>query len=157
MAIYMKFGKIDGDVTTKGYEKWINVHSFQWGAGRGISSAAGSGTNRQGSHASVSEVTISKSLDPSSLGLLRDSLDGKLNTKVEFKFTLADQSNQCYLAYELTDTGVSGYSVSSGGDRPSESISLNFAKIMATNTEYDSSGKAKPDKLSYDMTKHVAS
>ena len=34
MAIYMKFGSIDGAVTTKGFEKWIELNSFQWGVGR---------------------------------------------------------------------------------------------------------------------------
>jgi type VI secretion system secreted protein Hcp len=31
--------------------------------------------------------------------------------------------------YVLTNTLISGYSLSSGGDRPSESISLNFTKV----------------------------
>ncbi|MDA1073591.1 MAG: type VI secretion system tube protein Hcp, partial [Proteobacteria bacterium] len=35
-----------------------------------------------------------------------------------------------YLTVELTDAIVSSYSASSGGDRPSESFSLNFTKIM---------------------------
>ena len=114
MAIYMKYGSVNGDVDTKGYEKWIMLHSFQWGTGRAIQTATGSGANRQGTHASVSEITVTKSLDPASGHLQRDSLDGKLNTKVEIKFTLADSENRCYLAFELHDTGVSGYSISHG-------------------------------------------
>jgi type VI secretion system secreted protein Hcp len=129
MAVFMKFGDKKGDVDTDQYKGWIMCHSFQFGSGRGISSAAASGANRQGSHASVSEITISKSADPSSLHLWRNSLDGDLKTQVEFAFTRADQDNSEYLHYTLWDTGVSGWSTSSGGDRPSESISLNFAKI----------------------------
>lgn len=157
MAIYMKFGTVDGDVTTKGYEKWIEVESFQWGVGRGISSAIGSGASRQGSHASVSEITVSKHLDPASPKLLRDALVGKLDTKVQIKFTLADETHRSYLDLELTHTGVSGYSISSGGDRPHESVTLSFEKIMLKNTEYDAGGKATPSNMSYDLTKHVAS
>lgn len=156
MAIYMKFGKFVGNVETEGYKDWIRVNSFQWGSGRSVHTADGSGSNRQGSHASVSEITITKELDPSSLKLMRDSLDGKLNTTVEFKFTLADKSNTCYLAYTLSHTGVSAYSISSGGERPHESISLNFAKVEMKNSTFDSAGKATPDLLSYDLTKHVA-
>src|ERR1700676_3425730 len=103
MDIFMKFGAKTGDVDTKQYKNWIAVSSFQFGSGRGITSATGSGQNRQCSHSSVSEVTISKQLDPASLHLWRDSLDGKLNTVVEFSFTRADQDNSEYLHVTLTD------------------------------------------------------
>lgn len=158
MAIYMKFGATKGDVSTTEYKDWIMVHSFQFGVGRGIHSAAGSGANRQGSEASVSEVTISKSLDPSSLGLFSNALVGKLDTKVEFAFTIANEKNDKYLAITLTDTGVSGYSISSGGDRPSESVSLNFAKIEYKNiTLDDKGGAATPAAKIYDLMTHKLS
>ncbi|HYH66977.1 MAG TPA: type VI secretion system tube protein Hcp [Urbifossiella sp.] len=39
MPIYMQYdsGKIKGDVTAKGHEDWIELASFGWGVGRGIS------------------------------------------------------------------------------------------------------------------------
>lgn len=158
MAIYMKFGSTKGDVSTGEFKDWITVHSFQLGVGRGIGSAAGSGANRQGSHASVSEVTISKSLDPASLGLFSNALVGKLDTKVEFAFTIANEKNDEYLHITLTDTGVSGYSLSSGGDRPSESVSLNFAKIEYKEiTLDDKGGAAKPQTKIYDLMTHKLS
>ena len=157
MAIFMKFGDKKGDVDTTQYKEWIMCHSFQFGSGRGIGSAAASGGNRQGSHATVSEITVSKNLDPSSLHLWRDGLDGKLNTKVEFAFTLADQDNSEYLHVTLTDTGVSGFSMSSGGDRPSESISLNFAKIEFKDVKVSQDQTSKtPFAVNYDLSKQVA-
>ncbi len=140
MAIFMKFGDKKGDVDTTQYKEWIMCSSFQFGSGRGIHTAQASGANRQGSHASVSEITVTKNLDPASLHLWRDSLDGKLNTTVEFAFTRADQDNSEYLHVTLSDTGVSGFSLSSGGDRPSESISLNFAKIEFKDIKVDKDG-----------------
>ncbi len=158
MAIYMKFGATKGDVSTTQYKDWIMVHSFQFGVGRGISSAAGSGANRQGSHASVSEVTIAKSLDPASLEMFSNALMGKLDTKVEFAFTIANDKNDEYLHITLTDTGISGYSLSSGGDRPSESVSLNFAKIEYKEiTLDDKGGAAKPQSKIYDLMTHKLS
>jgi type VI secretion system secreted protein Hcp len=41
----------------------------------------------------------------------------------------ADKKQQVYLKIELEDAIVSSYSTSSGGDRPSESLSINFVKI----------------------------
>jgi len=157
MAIFMKFGTKKGDVDTTQYKEWIMCHSFQFGSGRGIASATASGQNRQGSHASVSEVTVTKSLDPASLHLWRDSLDGKLNTTVDFAFTRADESNSEYLHVTLTDTGVSGFSLSSGGDRPSESISLNFAKIEFKDIKVGEDGvAATPFSVNYDLAKQKA-
>jgi type VI secretion system secreted protein Hcp len=158
MAIFMKFGdKVKGDIDTPQYKTWIMVESFQFGSGRGIGSATASGGNRQGSHASVSEVTISKHLDPSSLPLWRDSLDGKLATTVDFSFTRADQDNSEYLHVTLWDTGVSGWSMSSGGDRPSESVSLNFAKIELKDITQGVDGAAASNtSVTYDLTKQTA-
>jgi type VI secretion system secreted protein Hcp len=157
MAVFMKFGDKKGDVDTTQYKGWIMCHSFQFGSGRGISSATASGGNRQGSHASVSEVTISKALDPASLHLWRDSLDGKLATKVDFSFTVADQDNSEYLHVTLWDTGVSGWSMSSGGDRPSESVSLNFSKIELKDTSKKADGSAGENlAVVYDLAKQKA-
>jgi type VI secretion system secreted protein Hcp len=153
----MKFGDKKGDVDTKEFTGWIACHSFQFGSGRGISSATASGGNRQGSHASVSEVTITKLLDPATLHLWRNSLDGDLKTTVDISFTVADQGNTEYLHVTLWDTGVSGFSMSSGGDRPSESISLNFAKIEIKDTSKKADGSAGDNlSITYDLTKQTA-
>jgi len=157
MAIFMKFGDKKGDVDTKEFTGWIMCHSFQFGSGRGISAATASGGNRQGSHASVSEVTISKILDPATLHLWRNSLDGDLKTTVEIAFTVADQGNTEYLHVTLFDTGVSGFSMSSGGDRPSESISLNFGKVEIKDTSKKADGSAGDNlSITYDLTKQTA-
>jgi type VI secretion system secreted protein Hcp len=158
MAIFCKFGDKKGDVDTTQFKGWIMCHSFQFGSGRGISSAAASGSNRQGSHASVSEVTISKNLDPSSLPMWRNSLDGDLKTQVEFAFTRADQDNSEYLHVTLWDTGVSGWSMSSGGDRPSESVSLNFAKIELKDITQSVDGSAATNvAVTYNLATQKAS
>ena len=105
----------------------------------------------------MSEVTVSKALDPASLHLWRDSLDGKLNTTVDIAFTVADADNSEYLHVTLWDTGVSGWSVSSGGDRPSESISLNFSKIQFKDTSKKADGTAGDNlAIVYDLGKQTA-
>ena len=60
--------------------------------------------------------------------------------------------------HELTDCGVSGYSASTGGDNPSESISLNFAKVMVTPSPLDTAGTpVKGAVVTYDLTKLLMS
>jgi type VI secretion system secreted protein Hcp len=58
-----------------------------------------------------------------------------------------------FLAYELSNCGLSGYSTSSGGDAPTESLSLNFTKIMFTYTERDPKLAGSPDTVGYDLQK----
>jgi len=152
MAIYMKFGKVNGQVTTEGYKDWIECSSFQYGVGRGVTSGAG-GQKRESSNPSISEITVTKQFDVASSGLYEDSLAGTFNTKVEFKFSSTTKGKvDTFLAYELTDCGVSGYSLSSGGDNPTESISLNFTKIMISPSPLDNAGTPKSGaKVTYDL------
>jgi type VI secretion system secreted protein Hcp len=78
-------------------------------------------------------VVISKSTDIASTELFVQACCGKSLGKAEIHFIqTADEKMQTYLIYELTDAIVSSYSQSSGGDRPTESISLNFTQIMQT-------------------------
>jgi type VI secretion system secreted protein Hcp len=140
MAIYMKYDQINGAVTAKGFEKWIEVHSFQWGVGRGLSTPTGASADREASAPSVSEITVTKPTDIASHKLLEESLWGEGKTvKLAFTTTVKDKIDE-YIGYELTNTLISGYSVSSGGDRPNESLSLNFTKFQVKFKENDTTG-----------------
>jgi type VI secretion system secreted protein Hcp len=133
MAIFLKYGAIAGEVIAAPFKEWIEVSSFQWGVGRGISSGVGGASKREASAPSVSEITITKTFDASSPLLLKESLGGKA---VEVKVSLTQTDNKAshiaYQEYVLTNCLISGYSISSGGDRPSESLSLNFTKAEST-------------------------
>ncbi|WP_291295948.1 type VI secretion system tube protein Hcp [Elioraea sp.] len=154
MPVFMHFEGVEGNVTAKGYEKWIEVNSFQFGAGRGISTPTGGAENREASAASVSEVTVTKSMDKASPKLFEAALisnEGKM-VKVVMTRTGKELTELC--SYKFENTLVSGYSVSSGGDTPSESLSLNFAKFEYSYTGSDVAGKdASKMKVGYDIGK----
>jgi len=130
--ILLKFATaINGDSIVAGHEKWITCDSMQMGVGRAIS-ASGGGVDRETSNPSFSEVTLTKSTDVSSADLFMQSVCGKGLGKAEIHFLQtggADKAQQVYMKIELEDAIVSSYSMSSGGDRPTESFSLNFTKI----------------------------
>lgn len=130
--ILLKFATpINGDSVVAGHEKWITCASMQMGVGRAIS-ASGGGADRETSNPSFSELTISKSTDIASADLFMQAVCGKSLGKAEIHFLQtggADKKQQVYLKIELTDAIVSSYSASSGGDRPSESFSINFTQI----------------------------
>jgi type VI secretion system secreted protein Hcp len=150
MPIFMKYAAVKGDATSDGHKDWIVLHSFQWGVGRGIASSQGSQLNRQASGASVSEITITKQLDNSSPGLLQDLFKGILKNDVQIDWTEVTD-NSVYFSVATNNTGIAGYSFSSGGDRPSESLSLNFTKIAITNTATDPQGAKTPTTVTYDV------
>ncbi|HUB16931.1 MAG TPA: type VI secretion system tube protein Hcp [Acetobacteraceae bacterium] len=153
MAIFMKYGSITGAVTEQGHKNWIELTSFQWGVGRGITQAHGTGTTREASNPSISEITATKPQDASSPNLWLDAVAGQLNNLVTIEFTTTTKNKtETYLKYELTNTGLSGYSISSGGDRPSESISLNFSKVSWTFTPTGSDTSGTPQTVGYDLS-----
>jgi type VI secretion system secreted protein Hcp len=153
MAIYMKYGDIKGPVTTTDYIDWIELTSLSFGVGRGVGSAARGSTNREASEPSISEIVVTKAMDVASAKLLEDAWGGELSTKVTISFTTTTKNSVVeYLKYELENTGLSSYSLSSGGDMPQESLSLNFTKVTETFKGMDPATRAKPITVSYDLT-----
>ena len=110
MPIYVKYGSITGDVTAAGHEKWIEVNSFQWGVGRGISSPTGGSADRESSAPSVSEIVVTKAADSVVVKLLDESLEGE-GEDVTIDFCKTDKGKlEVYLSYTLTNTMISGFS-----------------------------------------------
>ena len=157
MAIYMNFNnkKIKGNVTAAGYEDWIEVDSFQFGVGRGISMDVGNMANREATRPSISEITLTKMLDNASGGLFKESLTGTEGVKVIIHIvqTGAKQVEK-FAVYELEDVLISSYSMAaSGGSAPHESLSLSFAKIIADLQGADKTNKNGQNmKVGYDLT-----
>jgi type VI secretion system secreted protein Hcp len=88
-------------------------------------------------------------MDGSSPLLLKEALGGKAATvKVDMTQTDNKGAHIAYQKYILSNCLVSGYSISSGGDRPSESLSLNFTKVDSEYLKID-------DKFASTTTGHV--
>jgi type VI secretion system secreted protein Hcp len=152
MPIYVKYAAIDGDVTATGHEKWIEVNSFQWGVGRGISSPTGGSADRESSAPSVSEIVVTKPTDIATVKMLDEALEGE-GVDVTIDFVKTDKGNlSVYLSYTLNNTMISGYSMSSGGDRPQESLSFNFTKIMCRDIGLGAKNEdGQPATVGYDL------
>jgi type VI secretion system secreted protein Hcp len=154
MAIFLKYGELKGEVTATTHKEWIELHSVQWGVGRGISHGVGGASKREASAPSVSEITVTKSFDAASPLMLKEALGGK-SAVVKIDLTQTDDkgSHVAYQKYILSDCLVSGYSVSSGGDRPSESLSLNFGMVDSEYLKIDSAFKsATTGHVIYDLS-----
>jgi type VI secretion system secreted protein Hcp len=119
-------------MTYAGIGSDIPMQSFQFGTGRPIQTPAGG--VREAGKPMVSEITMTKTTDKSSMKLLQSSLSGN-PAAVTLVFTnMSGPGNTLldYMRVDLTDVLISGFNMSSGGDQPTESISLNFAKMKFT-------------------------
>jgi type VI secretion system secreted protein Hcp len=153
MAIYMNYDGIPGEATQADHQNWIDIGSFQFGIGRAISHGIGSTANREASEPSISEITVTKTMDSSSPKLFTESVTGAAGKTIKIDLVSTGSPGNTYATYTLTNSLISGYSVSTGGDRPSESISISFTKIEFKLTPFTSDGKAgSPVAVNYDLS-----
>jgi type VI secretion system secreted protein Hcp len=154
MAIYVEYDGIKGNVTADGFKDHMNILSFQFGVGRGISMEPGKLANRESTRPSLSEITITKQTDATSTSLFKESVTGAAGKKVKIKFirTGGDKLFE-YMTYELEEVMVSGYSVSGDSEgEPVESISLSYAKLTVSYHNADKTNKgANPQRTGYDL------
>ena len=154
MAIYLKIDGIDGNVTAKGHEKWIELDKISFGNGRAITSAMpGSQSNREASIPSFSEIRISKRMDETSPKFFTESCIGK-SKKIEIHLCKTGESVESYMEYTFTDALISSYSVNASGNsaHPSEDLTFNFSKIEMKYKPFDDKHQAgSPVPAGYDL------
>ncbi|MFK8014806.1 MAG: Hcp family type VI secretion system effector [Gammaproteobacteria bacterium] len=138
--IALKFEtEIKGTCQVDKHQNWIVVDALEFGVGRAIDSIGG-GKDRGTNNPSFSEMAFKKSTDISSADLYFQAVAGKSlgNAEIHFIQTSGtDGKGQVYLTIELDEPIVSAYSTSSGGDRPTESFTLNFTKISYQYNAFD--------------------
>ena len=136
MPIYMHLEGLEGEVTTKGHEKWIEVLSAQFGVARSIPSG-GKDVNRVRGESSLSDYIVSRDMDKSSVKLWENCCKGEPIKKVKIDYcTTVKDKQEPYLQIELENCFISSYSSSAAGgggeSRPSESCGINFISMSAT-------------------------
>ena len=149
MAIYIKYEGLEGEVSAKGYEKWVEAQTLQFGVGRGVSVGAGGGSKREASAPHLSEFVITKSMDVFDALMLKEAIGGEAK-KVEIHITQTDGKGKhiAFQKYKLGDVLISSYSLSSSGARPMISASFSYGDIDSEYINID-------DKFQTKTTGHV--
>lgn len=145
MAIYMKFGSIQGDATQQGYEGYINVSSFKWHLERHFAEdQVGRSFNREASQAQMGRCTIRKDVDHASGEILKAAATAFKGEPVEIVFLRTGNPGEAYLTFKLTDALVSKLGVSGEGpDRPAEEIEIDFTELEIICKTLDESNVAE--------------
>lgn len=128
MPIFMKYDGIDGDVTAKGHEKWIELQSYSMGCENARRAGSGGGTGK----VSFSDLSFTKRSGKSSALLMLACANGKSAKQVivENMRNVGGGGQEVFQRITLEDVVVSSYQVNAEqGSVPHEELSLNFTKI----------------------------
>ncbi len=154
MPIYMKIEGYKGPVKDPGvgtnYFDCFEINSVKFGPSRRNPNAS----DRESAVPSISEIVITKPTDSTSANLFKSALmsGGK---KVTIAFVKNDGDKKVkYMEITLTDTMISSYNITTSGDKPLDSMTLNFTKIEF---KYVSEEQANdligtPETVGYDMS-----
>lgn len=158
MAIdcYLKLDGIQGESTDSAHADSIEVLAWSWGASNSgtMHEGHGGGTGR----ANFQDVTVTKYVDNATPALWQAVSTGKHLKEGTLIMRKSGGDPLDYYKLELEDILVS--SVSNGGnqgdERPTESVSLNFAKFKIVYTPQESDGSAGAEvEYGYNIRDHV--
>lgn len=130
----------------------IVVESWSWGeanAASGDRSTAGATAGK----AMFNDFSFTKGVDDGSAGLLKACATGQHLPLVTLTLRKPARGPQPYMTIKFTDVIVSSVQQSGGGgDVPTESVSLNYAKIEFSHAEITADGTlGAPTKMGYDL------
>jgi type VI secretion system Hcp family effector len=144
--IYMEIPGIQGESLDKGHENWIQISSFQWGIGRGASSASTGQSSSGGGAGKVrfSEFKITKLTDAATVPLIQACANGQHIKTATLEATKSSLISEPYLKIVLSNVRCSSFSISggasSGGDRPTESLSFSEEQAIFYYFKHDDAG-----------------
>lgn len=128
--ILMKIPTVTGQTEIDGHADWLPVDSISWSVSRPVATATAGRNKREAGTPSISEVQFSRMTDKASPHLFHNSCGGKELDSVEIEILqIVDNKPHVFVKIKLENVYVSSYSVSSGGDNPTETVSLNFVTL----------------------------
>ena len=136
--MFLKIEGVEGESTDKVHGKEIDVLFLNWSSAMQSSRAGAAGTVK----ASGEDVSVTKYIDKATPKLFESLATGKHIAEVKIVVRSSGGNPVEYLKYTLRDVMISSYSTggSSSEDRPTETISLNFAQIKMSYVGQDAKG-----------------
>lgn len=138
--MFLKIKEIKGESRDDKHKDEISVESYSWGAMN--SGSQGSGGGGGSGKANAMDFSIMKFVDASSPELFAACMSGKHFPTAEFVARKAGEKPLEYLKIKLSDVFISSvqHGGAAGGDKLTESVAINYAKIEVEYTPQDSKG-----------------
>ena len=155
--ILLKFAtEIKGSSTVEGHTDWINVDSMSFGVNRSIHLQAGGSSKREVSSPSLSELMFNRTSDKASPELFFQSCGGvSLGTCTVNILQVIENKPKVYVTLLLEEAMISSYQITSSGDTPSESFSVNFTKCSFQYDTFDGKKVVTGTPKKWDLSKNV--
>ena len=130
MPVFLRIEGIDGESTSEQHAGWHDVFSFSWGCSNAVSPGAGGGGGA--GRSTFSDLNVVKPSGKGSPGLMVFCAQGRHLPAVQLEVTRYSGEREVVVQrYELQDCSISSFQVAGDGDSaPTESLSLNFTKIV---------------------------
>lgn len=158
MAIYIHIDGIQGCVTAKGHENWIELETCDIEVNREIKMETGNATNRESRLPSFTEMVVTKKVDKSSPNIFDRACRGKSIGDVKIDICDTNNELQPYAQYKLSDVIISKYSDSMHNEGLHfETMHLNYTRIEKVYIPRDAKNKAgSPMRTGYNIEEAVA-
>jgi len=148
---FLKLDGIEGESTSKGHAKEIDIQSWSWGMSNSGSSGTGGGGGA--GKVSFSDISFMKSVDKSSPALFKACATGKHIDKATL--TVRNSDGQDYLHYQLENVLCTSLQQSGGGDAPTESLSLNYEKFKIEYQQPTRKGLGEMLSAGWDIVRNI--
>ncbi|WP_337861486.1 type VI secretion system tube protein Hcp [Nitrososphaera sp.] len=141
---FLKINGVEGESTSGKHKGEIEVLSFSWGAMNLDQSSSGGGGGGVGSgKVSVSDISFTARTSKASPALFLKAAKGEHIREAVLTGEVSGKNQQQFMTVKLQDVLITSYQQDgASGDVPTDSFSLNFAKIEFT--YYPAAGKGGP-------------
>ncbi len=152
--LFLKLAGVPGESKDHKHKGEIDIESWSWSMNQ--PAAFGGGGGGGAGKVNVSELNVSKGMDAASPKLMLYCCAGTHISDGLLTVRKAGDKPVEYLKIKLTDILISSVSHNCHGDRPSESLSLNFAKFQVEYTEQKEDGTAgKATPIGWDIKANI--
>lgn len=143
MSAYLKIDAIPGNVSTSGYEGYIECLSADLSTKRNVNATSGLVSSRSAGMASMGELHLTKFSDKSSPKLFEYVCNGKAIPQATLVYCQTGSKIEAYSKQVLYNVIVTRYSENYDEltQQPTEAISLNFSKLEKKYYPRDSKNK----------------
>lgn len=151
MPIYMQFAGIEGDSSAQGHERWHEIFSFSWGESN--SPVTGGGGGGGAGRVSMSDLNVTLRSGKGSPQFAFACANGNFLPAVQMDVVLPSAGeNVVYQRWTLSNAFITSYQTGgSGGEAPTESLSLNFTKIKFEQAVQSATGAVRYQVFFWDV------
>jgi type VI secretion system secreted protein Hcp len=126
--MFLQLGDIQGESTARGHEKWIDIVSWSWGVTNPTTVGAGN-IGLTAGRANVAELNLMKFADSATPRLLDAACKGTHFPAATLAVRRSSDGLE-YLKIRIEEISVTSVQLSTGGERPAESVGLSFARVV---------------------------